>query len=181
MKKAVIGILFLSVTALPCIAGTVPSVTAEVRVVGETKEYLYTLTNDLDSGEYIYVFSVYMPEAAARSVIGFTSSKPNWYFTHSFRAEYSLWAITALTGAVLLEGETVVFALTAPSAVPTGYDYQPPTYPSNWKWSAASEVEFGSPNLPVPVPEPSSLLALGAGVCALGLPRLRRRRRVSGP
>ena len=166
------ALLLLSALTLPALAGDTPTVGADVQIVGPMKSYVYTLTNDLDWTDEIYQFMVMMPQEGAERVIDFACSKSGWGVDSSFRGDYSMWAMYAFYGAQLMPGETVTFTLTTPAAVPTSWNYKPPDYPSNWRWSAW-ESGFGSYNLPVPVPEPSTFFALALGLAAL----IARRRR----
>jgi len=174
MKTVLLTLLVLWVCVLPSVAEDVPTVAAQVDTVGSLKQYVYTLTNHFY--QPVYTFGVFMPEPAARAVVTFTCSKANWYDGHSFRGEKSMWAMAAYSGAEVMPGETVVYTLTTPSDVATGFDYKPSSYASNWKWSAPIGTYFGTPDLPVPVPEPCSLLALCAGLVSAGAMRGRKRR-----
>jgi hypothetical protein len=183
MRRSITLVLLLTVAlAGPCAAGDVPSVVADVGVVGAVKLYNYALTNDLDSGELIYTFILLMPEFGARAVTGFTCSKAGWYQDASFRGDYSMWAMAGIQGTLVQPGETVVFTLTTPAYVPTGFGYIVPGRAGNWAWyahppggglSSGGDVGY---SLPVPVPEPTSLASLGIG-SGLALLRLRRKRR----
>jgi hypothetical protein len=183
MRTSITLVLVLTVVlAGPCAAGDVPSVVADVGVVGDVKVYSYTLTNDLDSGELIYFFGLLMPDAGARAVTGFTCSKAGWYPNYSFRPNSSWWAMYGIEGALIAPGETVVLTLTTPADVPTGFQYIAPGRAGNWFWAAhppggglSSGGDVGY-SLPVPVPEPTSLACLGIG-SGLALLRLRRKRR----
>jgi len=175
MKTTIMAFLIVCIGITSCLAGTNPSVTAQVSVVGDFKQYIYALTNDLDSGVTINHFSLWMPAYGATSVTSFTCSKPNWSTSLSIRGEVGVWGIGAATGAGIVSGEQVTFTLVTPASVPTSYTYKPPfdVYPSNWQWG----VNFGSSLLPVPVPEPSSMVALGLAVSGFGATMVRRRRR----
>ena len=173
MVRMLVPAVILFCVAVPLASGAdAPSVTARVEAVGASMVYEYTLTNDIDPSVDIHTFALYMPEAGARQVLDFSCSKAGWYSTRSFRGDYSIWVMSALAGAAILQAETAVFVLTTPVGVSTGWDFAPPDYPSNWQW-AATTVEFGPASLPVPIPEPCSLLALAAGLTRL---ILRRRR-----
>lgn len=160
-----------------CFAGTVPTATWHITVGDVVKEYSYTLTNDLDSAEPIQSVGFFMPEAGARAVTQFSCSRPNWFSSYSFRGDYSSWVSHSIASYALPPGENLVITLTTARAVPTAYDFGPPTYPSNWAWTVPSGGYFGDYNMPVPAPEPPALVALAGGLGALGVGGLRLRRR----
>lgn len=177
MRTVLVVFLLVSIGIVPCLAGTSPSITAQVNVVGDSKQYVYTLTNDLDSGDTIKVFQLWMPKYGATSVTSFTCSKPNWGASLSTRGDGGVWSIGAAISSGIVFGEHATFTLTTPASVPASYTFY--HYPSNWQWGTYNQFEFGSQLLPVPVPEPSSLLALAGGIAGLGGfgAMLRRRRR----
>jgi len=169
-------ILFLAAT-VPCLCGTVPALTAQVNVTGAAKEYVYTLVNDLDSGEAIYHLTIYMPEAGAAAVTQAGVSRSGWFTGWNSRSGWGAWAAVATSGNELPSGGELVFTLTTPATVPTLDHYSPPFGPANWQWAVPSGVSYGTASVAVPVPEPGGLIGLVSGLGALGLPLLRGRRR----
>jgi len=178
MRTVLLVFLLVCIGIAPCLAGTSPSITAQVNLVGDSKQYVYTLTNDLDSGDTIKIFQLWMPKYGATSVTSFTCSKPNWGASLSTRGDLGVWSIGAALSSGIVSGEHATLTLITPASVPTSYTYKSPfdVYPSNWQWGTYTQLEFGSQLLPVPVPEPSSILALAGGVAGLGGLALRRRR-----
>jgi len=165
--------------AVGCTAGTVPSVTTQINVANGVKEYLYTFTNDLDSGGLLYGVVVYMPKAGYDAVTGFSVSRTDWYAGHWHKDDVRWWChATALSGGSLTTGQSVTLRVTTAAGVPTTWGFAPPGYPFNWDWSnPGAGPLFGDSSLPVPVPEPRGLIGLVSGLGALAAPLIRRRRR----
>jgi hypothetical protein len=176
MKRVLVTVLLCLLTAIPCISGTTPSMTGEVNIVDGVNEYVYTLTNDLDTGMYAYGFSIFMPKDGALAVTNAWCSREGWFVDRYVQGDYAYWRC-GVRYTYLLQGESLTLKLTTSADVPTSYNYTPPNWSSNWRWfDWGGGPGFGNSVLPVPVPEPSSILALAGGIAGLGGLALRRRR-----
>lgn len=177
MKTALMAV-FLCLSAIaPCISATAPSFTAEVSAAGDLKEYVYTLTNDLDSGTYVWGFDVFMPTGGVLAVTQACVSREGWGVYAYARGDVGYWRCRA-GSSHLLPGESVTMKLTTKADVPTSYDYTPYDWSSNWRWFVYWGGDPGAGNsvVPVPVPEPSTFLALAGGIAGVaGFVRRRRR------
>ena len=181
MKTWALVSVLMALAVSTGLSGTIPTITAQVNVSGGIKEYVYTLVNDLDSGHYINAFGVFMPEVGARAVTSAWSSKQGWHTSRSLRGDGSSWGCGTFLGPYLWPGDTVILKLTTSAGTPTGSNYTPPGFASNWSWNEdVRGTVYGPNDLPVPVPEPGGLIGLASGLVSglgmFGIPLVRRRR-----
>ncbi len=152
--------------------GDVPGVSISAQYAALTEGYRYYLTvyNDLDPVENYHVtsFGVHMSPTWDADVPTDWIVSPGGYVI--------VWETSETPAGTWYEG-------IPPGQSLSGFNFTATTLESQFFYRAYTHngvygfVEYAGYAYPEPVPEPSSLLALGMGLAAVGLPRLRRRRR----
>ncbi|MEN6370903.1 MAG: PEP-CTERM sorting domain-containing protein [Armatimonadota bacterium] len=171
--------MFVLLSATVAVLANTPIVSGQVVTDSGVTRYIYTVTNTLDSGNYIFGFyHIIIPNG---SILPMSHVEPSgwdyWYETSDFYTEGKYyWTTPELGNDRLAPGQSAVFEVYTSAPVTTKWtsDWIIGVKPDNGRYYGYS----ADAPLPIPVPvvpEPSSILALFGGLASIGGFALRRR------
>ena len=183
MRTKICTWLYIVVVVMSCTSATYAEtslVSGQVVANGGVTHYIYTVTNVLSSGQYIYELgNIILPDG---NILPLGHSEPVGWDYYSGREVSSgvilggefLWSTG---GNMLAPGQSAVFEVYTSSSVTTQWTTNwnigvHPVGGRNYGYSDGTSLP-----IPVPVPEPSPILALAGGIAGLGGLALRRRPR----
>ena len=163
----------LLVASTTAVRADLPLVSGQVVLNGDVTRYVYTITNVLSSGQIYGFWNMILPDGT----LPIGHSEPlgwTYWFQKAGNTPWGTFFWESSTQSRIQPGQSAVFEVYTSLPVVTQWtsDWTVGIEPVEGRHYNYSD---GTPlPVPVPVPEPSSILALAAGLGALGLWRRRR-------